>query len=116
MMIDRDQFKAALTNLLINAQEAITATTRKGTIQIKTRNEDRWIILSVADNGRGMSSDFIEQQLFKPFRTTKSLGLGIGLFQTKKIVEAHGGTIDVQSKEEVGTEIDIRLPAVPEVD
>jgi putative PEP-CTERM system histidine kinase len=116
MMIDRDQFKAALTNLLINAQEAITATTRKGAIRINTRHENQWIILSIADNGRGMSSDFIEQQLFKPFRTTKSLGLGIGLFQTQKIVEAHGGTIDVQSQEDVGTEIDIRLPAVPEVE
>ena len=115
-MLDRDQFKTALTNLLINAQEALTPTARNGEIRIRTRHEDPWNILSIGDNGRGIPSRFIEQQLFKPFRTTKSLGLGIGLFQTKKIVEAHGGSIDVQSEEGVGTTIDIRLPTRPEVE
>jgi putative PEP-CTERM system histidine kinase len=114
ILLDHDQFKTVLTNLLINAQEAITATSRKGEIRIKTQREDPWIILSVSDTGRGMSPDFIEQHLFKPFRTTKSLGLGIGLFQTKKIVEAHGGTIKVQSDLSAGTTIEIRFPTTPE--
>jgi putative PEP-CTERM system histidine kinase len=113
LMLDGDQFKAALTNLLVNAQEAITATTRKGTIHIRTRHEDRWIYLSISDNGRGMSSDFVDYQLFKPFHTTKSLGMGIGLFQTKKIVVTHGGTLDVKSQEGVGTTFEIRLPNRP---
>jgi len=111
VMLDCDQIKAALTNLFINAQEAVTETTKKGAIRISTRHEDPWITLTIADNGRGMSSAFVEQQLFKPFRTTKSLGLGIGLYQTKKIVEAHGGTIDVQTEEGEGTTFDIRLPS-----
>jgi putative PEP-CTERM system histidine kinase len=106
--LDRDQLRAVVVNLLTNAQEALGEKT--GGIRVSTRLLDGWIELSVADGGRGMSADFIEQQLFKPFRTTKSGGLGIGLFQAKKIIEAHGGTIEVDSREGVGTTFTLRLP------
>lgn len=111
LIIDRELIKSVVINVLMNAQEAVMAAAKKGTIRIATRHDDRWITLTIGDDGRGMSPAFLDQQLFKPFRTTKSLGLGIGLFQTKKIVEAHGGTIDVQSQEGVGTTFDIRLPS-----
>jgi signal transduction histidine kinase len=57
-----------------------------------------------------MSADFLRNQLFRPFQTTKSKGLGIGMFQSKMIVEAHAGTITVQSAEGKGTTFCIRLP------
>ena len=66
--------------------------------------------ITVSDNGRGMSEEFIEKHLFKPFYTTKWKGLGIGLYQCKSIVEAHGGSINVNSKEGVGTDFTVYLP------
>jgi len=110
--LDRDQIKAVLTNLLTNAQDAIGQTDEKrGVIHITTRYQDPWIVMTITDNGCGMSPTFIQQHLFRPFQTTKSSGLGIGLYQTKRIVEGHRGLIEVQSTETVGTTIYIRLPS-----
>jgi len=66
--------------------------------------------ITVSDNGCGMSGEFIEKHLFKPFYTTKKKGLGIGLYQCKSIVEAHGGSIKVKSKEGMGTDFTVYLP------
>ena len=66
--------------------------------------------LEVSDDGCGMSRGFIEEQLFKPFSTTKSGGFGIGLYQVKGIVEAHGGKIDVESGVGRGSSFRILLP------
>ena len=68
------------------------------------------LVLSVRDNGCGMSNAFIEQSLFRPFRSTKKDGMGIGLFQSRMIVEAHGGTMNVASEEGYGTTFQVRLP------
>jgi len=59
--------------------------------------------IKVIDHGCGMSPHFIRTELFKPFKTTKSQGLGIGLYQCRMIVEAHGGRIEVSSQEERGS-------------
>jgi signal transduction histidine kinase len=68
------------------------------------------VLVSVSDNGSGMSASFIENELFKPFSSTKNRGLGIGMFQSKMIVESHRGRISVQSKKGKGTTISISLP------
>ena len=70
------------------------------------------MVLEVADNGGGMSREFMEERLFHPFQTTKKRGMGIGLFQSKMIVEAHGGRIEVESVEGEGTVFRVRLPLV----
>ena len=57
-----------------------------------------------------MSQEFVQQRLFKPFQSTKNKGLGIGLYQCKTIVEAHGGKIEVESDEDKGTTFRIALP------
>jgi signal transduction histidine kinase len=60
-----------------------------------------------------MSEEFVRQSLFRPFATTKPSGLGIGLMQSKAIVEAHGGTIRVESRPGRGTCFEVSLPERP---
>jgi signal transduction histidine kinase len=68
--------------------------------------------MAVSDQGCGMSTEFINNSLFKPFSTTKKKGLGIGLFQCKQIIEAHGGRIEVKSKVGVGTTFVVTLQSL----
>ena len=71
---------------------------------------DGWASLVVRDTGCGMSGEFIETRLFRPFQTTKPKGMGIGLYHCKTIVEAHGGRIEVESKEGKGSAFKVFLP------
>jgi len=64
----------------------------------------------VADNGCGMSQDFLNRSLFRPFQSTKKTGVGIGMFQSKMIVEAHGGRIEVESEQGKGSTFRVLLP------
>ena len=83
-----------------------------GQITVATRCRENWVEISVRDNGCGMSRDFIEKSLFRPFQTTKKQGMGIGLYHCKTIVEAHGGRIEVESEEGRGTTFKVLLLAV----
>jgi putative PEP-CTERM system histidine kinase len=107
--IDAEEVERVFQNLLVNAREAIS---ENGTITVKTRDLGEKIEASVQDDGKGMSREFIEKELFLPFHTTKSGGLGIGLFQSKKIMEAHGGSITVSSEEGKGTNISVTFPVL----
>ena len=104
---DPEQLQKVVTNLLINAKEA---TNGHGEILVSTSQRDSWVVLSVADNGCGMSPDFLARSLFRPFQTTKRRGLGIGMFHTKTIVEAHRGKIEVESEPGKGTTFRVILP------
>ncbi len=106
--LDRRQLRSVLTNLLLNAQQATRQST--GRIQLRTEHRDGWASLSVIDDGCGMTQEFIDQHLFQPFRSTKPGGLGIGLYQSRKIIEAHGGRVTVHSHAGKGTTITISLP------
>lgn len=105
--IDPEQIQKVITNLIINAREALI---NGGLIHIKTFEKENWAIISVSDNGCGMSKQFMERSLFKPFKTTKKQGMGIGLYQSKTIVEAHGGKIEVESQPDIGTTFRVYLP------
>lgn len=107
VLADREDLERVLQNLMINAHEA---TTGDGAIILKTLYQDGVVELWIMDNGRGMSREFMETELFLPFHTTKSDGLGIGLFHSKKIMEAHGGSIHVESEEGRGTKVALRFP------
>jgi putative PEP-CTERM system histidine kinase len=107
LKVDRDQFGSVITNLLLNARDAVGS---GGEVRIETSQSDRWAILSVADNGCGMSPAFVRASLFRPFQTTKKKGLGIGMFQSKMIVEAHRGKIQVESEPGAGTTVRVILP------
>jgi len=129
LSIDREQIYKVLENLLMNANDALDMGTDlvdmgtdlfsdKGTdfksvplsISIATSCQDNWAEISVRDNGCGMSREFIEKSLFRPFQTTKKKGMGIGLYHCKTIVEAHGGRIEVESEEGRGTTLKVLLP------
>jgi len=81
-------------NLVLNAKEAVSP---KGRISIETGQNNGWAVLSIKDTGCGMSADFLKRSLFRPFQTTKKNGFGIGMFQSKMIVEAHKGRIEVEA-------------------
>ena len=107
IVADREQLHSVVTNLLLNARDAVG---RRGRITIETRQRDGWLTLSIADNGCGMTVAFVKDSLFRPFRTTKKKGLGIGMFQVKLIVEAHRGSIQVKSEPGSGTTFQVTLP------
>lgn len=106
VMVDSEELGRVIQNLLLNAREAIA---EDGAIIVRTTDQGEEIELSIEDNGKGMSAQFLTKELFVPFHTTKSGGLGIGLFQSKKIMEAHGGAIRVESKEGIGTTVRLML-------
>jgi putative PEP-CTERM system histidine kinase len=106
-LMDAKLMESVITNLVLNAREALGP---EGEIQVATRRQNGWALLTVTDNGCGMSPEFLARSLFKPFRTTKRSGLGIGMFQSKAIVEAHGGRISVQSEPGAGTTFCVWLP------
>jgi putative PEP-CTERM system histidine kinase len=107
ILADGQQLQSVCTNLLLNACDAVGM---NGRITVETSRLGEWVALSVSDNGCGMSEQFIKNSLFRPFRSTKKKGLGIGMFQSKTIVEAHQGKIHVDSELGVGTTFRVMLP------
>jgi two-component system, NtrC family, sensor histidine kinase HydH len=105
--LNRDMFKQALLNLMLNAEQALA---EGGSITLQAVVETSQVCLSLIDTGKGMAPDLLAK-VFEPFFSTKSGGSGLGLPTTRKIVEAHGGAIDVQSEVGKGTKFTIRLPA-----
>jgi putative PEP-CTERM system histidine kinase len=106
---DPDQLGKVLTNLVLNAKDASNG---KGEIRVETSSQNGWVTLSVRDFGCGMSREFLEQSLFRPFQTTKKNGIGIGMFQSKMVVDAHGGKIEVESEPGKGATFRILLPHI----
>jgi putative PEP-CTERM system histidine kinase len=104
---DREQLQSVITNLLLNARDAVGS---KGQVTVRTGHFDGWVTLIVGDDGCGMTPGFLKESLFRPFQTTKKKGLGIGMFQAKMIVEAHRGNIQVKSEPGAGTTFRIMLP------
>lgn len=104
---DAEQVAKVFTNLLLNACEAVG---KNGVIRVETCQQDKWAVLRVSDTGCGMSADFLNKSLFRPFQTTKKNGLGIGMFQSKMLIEAHGGRLDVESELGKGSRFTVFLP------
>ena len=107
LLLDPEQIFKVVTNLIINAAEALAD---GGQIRVESAPRNGWAVLTVADNGCGMAPEFLSRALFRPFQTTKKKGFGIGMFQSKMIVEAHGGRIEVESELQKGTVFKVLLP------
>ena len=91
-------------------QNAIEACGRDGRVLVRLRRDGGNAVIEVADNGAGMSPEFIRDRLFKPFETTKSAGMGVGVFESREYVQELGGQLDVTSREGEGTRFTITLP------
>jgi signal transduction histidine kinase len=105
--LDRDLFKQALLNLLLNAQQAMPD---GGDLTLQTARDGDGARLELIDTGGGMPPEVLAQA-FRPFFSTRQGGTGLGLPTARKIVEAHGGTLEAQSEPGRGTKFTIRLPA-----
>jgi len=115
---DLDQMKQVLTNLLINALEAIEG---EGTVSVAVRQDRRaphgWgraqgaprAVLEIVDTGAGIPAQDLEH-VFEPFFSTKQGGTGLGLAIASRIVERHGGQLEVESRVGVGTTMRLWLP------
>ncbi len=107
--VDRDLFKQAVLNLLLNAQQAMP---EGGTITVQANAGPDEVRLELIDTGEGMSPDVVARA-FKPFYSTKSGGSGLGLPTARKIILAHGGSLTVESAVGVGTKFTVVLPCTP---
>jgi signal transduction histidine kinase len=105
--IDATQMQQVLVNLIKNAMQA---TSRGGTLSLQTGEGADGVWVSVADTGGGIPPEEITR-IFEPFYTTKKKGTGLGLMIVQRIVRAHGGKIDVESRVGRGTTFRIWLPS-----
>jgi signal transduction histidine kinase len=108
---DPDQLKEVLVNLLVNACEMMVD---GGEIRILEKEEEKgptgpFVVISISDNGPGIP-EAIREKIFQPFFSTKEEGTGLGLSIASRIVEKHGGTLTLKSKEGIGTTFTITLP------
>ena len=105
---DKNQLLAILGHLVQNAQDA---TDDNGKISISQKRSTKGVVIEIEDTGTGMSEEFIQDNLFKPFKTTKgSKGMGIGVYEAREIVHAIGGQIEVKSEIDVGTCFTLTIP------
>jgi signal transduction histidine kinase len=110
--IDQDGMHECLTNLVGNAMDAcLMSESNDGChVWVRTFEKDGAIIYEVVDDGCGMDYE-VKRKVFTSFFTTKGLGgTGLGLLMTKKIVQEHGGKIDLESEPQQGTTFRISLP------
>jgi two-component system NtrC family sensor kinase len=104
---DIDQLKQVFLNIITNAVHAMPD---GGSITIRTSTLGEYILVSMTDTGHGISNE-VRQRIFEPFFTTKKeKGTGLGLSISYRIIQDHGGRIDVESEEGKGTTFIIRLP------
>jgi len=107
--LDRETFRSAVLNLLLNSVQAMDA---GGQLMVRTRPSGLGVVLELIDTGAGMDAETLAK-VFQAFYTTKQGGSGLGLPTARKIVEAHGGTIDIETAPGRGTKVTIWLPAPP---
>lgn len=105
-MVDVEEMGKVILNLCLNALEASS----DGLPINVTTGADPEPFVRVADRGGGIDPEFIRTALFEPFKSTKAKGMGIGLYQCKQIVAAHGGRIEVRSAVGEGSEFTVWLP------
>ena len=103
ILADSEKINIAFLNIIINAIEAMEP---NGILQILTEHKNERCVVTIKDNGKGMSKDQLSK-LFEPYFTTKENGTGLGLTNTQNILLSHKATIFVESKEHEGTKFTI---------
>lgn len=112
---DPDQVRQVLWNLLLNAAQAAGDRERPGQVRLASGEEGESAFLVVDDDGPGVPEDDRER-VFLPFFTTKQLGTGLGLANVHQIVDAHGGTIAVETAPAGGARFRVRFPTCAPVE
>jgi putative PEP-CTERM system histidine kinase len=118
VLADRERLERVVGHLI---QNAIEATPRDGHVLIRvgrrigdTRDDKRSpadaIEIEITDTGEGMTEEFIRERLFKPFDSTKSAGMGIGVFESREYINELGGALEVSSRPTLGTTFKVVLP------
>lgn len=107
---DAEQLQLVFTNVLMNAAQAMggTGSITIGVARVQAEDSPAFVI-SIADQGPGMPAD-VREKVFEPFFTTKHRGTGLGMPIARRIVEAHGGRIDIEAPEGGGTVVLITIP------
>ncbi len=105
--LDPTQIKQALYNVIRNAYQAVDQ--EAGEISIQTFATDFEVSLAISDNGSGISPEAMGA-MFEPFKTTKVEGTGLGMLIVRRILREHGGELEVESEEEVGTKVTLYFP------
>lgn len=105
---DREHLKSCVTNVLLNAVQAVS---NGGTLEISAKKETSSVVIIVKDNGAGIDADKLKH-IGEPFFTTKECGVGVGLAITKKILTEHDGSFEIASEGKKGTVVKMRVPAI----
>jgi len=111
LLLDREAFRQALLNLIINAKQAMPD---GGQLVVRTAARNDSVVIHLIDTGCGMD-DRTASRMFEAFFSTKPSGSGLGLPTTQKIIDAHGGRINVESEVGRGTQITVELPLPPRI-
>ena len=106
-LLDAPSIRAATLNLVLNAVQAMST---GGRLSVATGSSGNKLWMTIEDTGAGMSAEQVKQ-IFEPFNTTKSRGLGLGMPYAQKVINQHGGRILVTSRPGEGTQVRIELPA-----
>lgn len=106
--LDVERFRQVVLNLLVNARQALSE--QGGEITVFTRFEEHRLLLEVVDNGPGMGEEILER-CFNAYYSTKRGGSGLGLPTVRRLVRAHGGSVEVESQAGRGTRFTIALPS-----
>ncbi len=111
LSLDPEFIKTCLTNILSNAFDAMPG---GGELRITTRQEGGWVAVAFCDTGIGIPPERLDK-VFDPYVTSKSGGLGLGLPLTRRIIEEHGGRVELNSRPGAGTTVTLQLPLHKEV-
>ncbi|NLB55872.1 MAG: PAS domain-containing protein [Lentisphaerae bacterium] len=104
--VDRDQIKQVFFNLIKNAIQAMS---QGGILKISIKSDDRWLGITFSDSGCGIALEDIAG-VFEPYYTSKDKGSGLGLMIVKRIIQAHGGELNIHSEPGTGTIVGVLLP------
>src|SRR6476659_8299526 len=109
LRVPTEQLRSVLDHLVQNAFDAAGS---EGRVALRGRAVGSSALIEVEDNGPGMDFDFVREKLFRPFRSTKSTGFGIGAYQIRECVRSMGGRLEVRTAPGMGTTMQVFLPLV----
>jgi signal transduction histidine kinase len=109
LVVDRTAIRRVLSNLITNAVQAMP---RGGQLTIRISSAEGAALINVEDTGEGIPKENMDR-MFEPLFTTRAKGQGLGLAVCKKLVEAHGGNITIDSRVGRGTRVKVTIPLSP---